>query len=297
MIDLSVSFCGMKLKNPFVLASGIKGCDGESLLRAAKEGAGAITSKSCSLEPRPGHKNPTVIEFKYYVINAVGLSNPGVEEEIEHLKYVKSNTTTPLIASVYEKNISRFVEVAKKISLAKPDMIELDTSCPNLEGKLFCSDINVVADLVKEIKKEIKIPISVKLSAATENIGEIAYAAQSAGADCISAINTIPAMAIDIYAKKPILANKYGGLSGPAILPIALRAVNQIRQYCKIPIIGGGGVSSGEDAAAMIMAGANAVSVGSVLYKRKNAFKKLKNELIAYMSDMGFEKISDIKFS
>jgi dihydroorotate dehydrogenase (NAD+) catalytic subunit len=298
MIDLSTTLCGFRMSNPLVLASGIKGTDGETLVRMAKEGAGAVTSKSCSLQPRPGHKNPTVLNYKYYILNAVGLSNPGVEEELKHLEYAIKNTSVPIIASIYESSIENFVNLAKKISLVSPAMIELDASCPNVkEGRLFCSFATDAAELVRAVKKEVKIPISIKLSAAVSNIGEIAKACEDAGADCITAINTLPAMAIDVYARKPILANISGGISGPAIFPIALKAVYDIRKNCSIPIIGGGGVSSGEDVAAMLMAGANAVFIGSALYYYKFAFRKILRELKEYMQQMGFEKISDITLS
>ncbi|MEM3362210.1 MAG: dihydroorotate dehydrogenase [Candidatus Anstonellaceae archaeon] len=297
MIDLSTTLGKIKLENPFVLASGIKGTDGEMLIRMAREGAGAVTTKSCSLEPREGHENPTVLEYRCYLINAVGLSNPGVNEQIKEIEYAKQRCGVPIIASVYENSIERFVEVAKKVETAMPDMIELDASCPNVDGELFCSSAASASRLVRAVKKEVRVPISIKLSAFVPNIGQIARECQEAGADCITAINTVPAMAIDVWARKPILTNKYGGLSGEAIFPIALRAIHQIRQNCSLPIIGGGGVYSGEDAAAMIMAGANGVSIGSALYKYKYAFRKIKKELIEYMKKMNFEKISDIKFA
>ncbi|MFN3910354.1 MAG: dihydroorotate dehydrogenase [Candidatus Anstonellaceae archaeon] len=298
MIDLSTTLCKIKLKNPLVLASGIKGTDGEMLVRMAKEGAGAVTSKSCSLEPREGHNNPTVLNYRHYLINAIGLSNPGVDEEIEHLKYAIDNSPSPVFASVYENSAERFALVAKKVAAIKPALIELDASCPNVKGKLFCSSCEYISELIKKVKDEVEgIPISVKLSAAVPNLGEIAKECEKNEVDCISAINTLPAMAIDVWARKPILANVYGGISGKAIFPIALKAVHEIRKNCSLPIIGGGGVYSGEDVAAMIMAGANAVSVGSALYEYRFAFRKILKELGGYMQKMGFEKITDITFT
>lgn len=297
-LDLSVRLCSARLENPLILASGIRGNNASLLVRAAKEGAGAATSKSCSLLAREGHKNPAAMEYENYMINAIGLSNPGVEEEVEEIKIAVKKAGIPIIASVYENSAQNFAKVAKKMSEAKPAMIELDTSCPNVhnEGKMFSSSCDDAAEVVKEVKKEVdEIPVAIKLSANVPNIGEIARACQNAGADCISAINTLPAMMIDIEARRPVLANKYGGLSGPAILPVALRSINEIRNKCTLPIIGGGGVSSGEDAAAMLMAGANAVSVGTVVYRRKDAFAQINLELKEYMQRMGFEKISDIK--
>lgn len=298
MPDTSTSICGIKMKNPLVLASGIRGNNAALLIRAAKEGAGAATSKSCSLTPREGHANPTVVEMPNYILNAVGLSNPGVDVEVDEIKEAVKNAGIPIIASVYASSSSDFALVSKKISIAKPAMIELDISCPNVhrEGKMFSSSCEDASEVIRSVKKEVKnIPISAKLSANVPNIGEIAKECQKAGADCISAINTMPAMNIDVYARKPVLFNKYGGLSGPALFPIALRAVNEIRNSCTLPIIGGGGVNTGENAAAMLMAGANAVSIGSAIYYRKNTFNEINSELNVFMKKEGYSKLSEIK--
>ncbi len=298
MSKLSLVLCGIRLDNPLILASGVRGNNAHLLIRATKQGAGAVTSKSCSLSARAGHKNPTAMQYEKYCINAIGLSNPGVDEEVKEIDYAVKNANAPIIASVYADSEQNFAKVAKKISVAKPAMIELDASCPNvhMEGKMFSSSCDGASSIIKEVKKQVKnIPISIKLSANVSNIGEIAKASQNAGADCITAINTLPAMMIDVYARRPVLANKYGGLSGPAIFPIALRAINEIRNSCSLPIIGGGGVSSGEDAIAMLMAGASAVSVGTIVYKHENAFEKIKSEMLDYMSKMNFEKLSDVK--
>ncbi|MFH1306863.1 MAG: dihydroorotate dehydrogenase [Candidatus Micrarchaeota archaeon] len=298
MADLSITLCGIKMKNPLILASGIRSNNASLLIRAAKEGAGAVTSKSCSLNAREGHPNPTAIELKNYIINAIGLSNPGVDVEVEEIKRAVKEAGVPVISSIYGASAEEFVQVAKKIASASPAMIELDASCPNIqkEGKMFSSSAENASEIVKTVKKEVKnIPISIKLSANVPNIGEISRACEEGGADCISAINTLPAMLIDIYAKKPVLANKYGGLSGPAIFPIALHAVNEIRNSTSLPIIGGGGIISGKDAVQMLMAGANAISIGSALYYREKTFEKIKHELIEFMEKEKYEKIEDIK--
>ena len=299
MTDLSTNICNIKFSNPLVLASGVRGNNANLLIRAAKEGAGAVTSKSCSLKAREGHNNPTVINNEFYMLNAVGLSNPGVELEIDEIKKAKENAGIPIIASVYANTIDDFALVAKKISIAKPDIIELDISCPNVhkEGQMFSSTKDGASNVVKAVKKEIKnIPISAKLAANVPNIGEIAKECEKQGANLITAINTMPAMQIDLHAKRPILHNRYGGLSGPAIFPIALRAVNEISNTCNLPIIGGGGVTTGEDAAKMLMAGASLVSVGSALYWHNDAFSKIKNELINFMKKENYQKINQIKF-
>ena len=298
MADSSVTLCKLKLKNPLILASGVRGNNAQLLIRAAMEGAGAATSKSCSLNAREGHKNPTAMWYENYAINAIGLSNPGVDIEIAEIETAVKEAKIPIIASVYESSAQNFAKVAKEISKANPAMIELDASCPNVhrEGQMFSSSCEGAAEVVKAVKKEVRsIPISIKLSANVANIGEIAKSCQSAGADCITAINTLPAMMIDVRARKPVLANKYGGLSGSAIFPVALRSINEIRNSCTLPIIGGGGVSSGEDAAAMLMAGATAVSVGSAVCTIPNAFEKINLELRKYMDEMGFENISQIR--
>ncbi|MFA5108678.1 MAG: dihydroorotate dehydrogenase [Candidatus Micrarchaeia archaeon] len=298
MADLTTSLCGAKMKNPLVLASGIRGNSAGLLIRAAKEGAGAATSKSCSLLAREGHKNPSALEFDSYMVNAIGLSNPGVDAEVHEISRAVKEAKIPIIASIYAGSSEEFALVAKKMSQAKPHLIELDASCPNIhsEGKMFSSSPESASEIVRAVKKDVKnIPISIKLSANVPNIGDIALSCQRAGVDCITAINTLPAMIIDVHARRPVLANKYGGLSGPAIFPVALRSVNEIRNSCSLPIIGGGGVTSGEDAAAMLMAGANAVSVGTALYYHKNAFAKISDELQSYMNEQGFSKISQIK--
>ncbi len=299
MSDLSTALAGVKLSNPLVLASGVRGNNAQLLIRAAKEGAAAVTSKSCSLQPREGHANPTAITAPTYMLNAIGLSNPGVEAEIDEIEEAVKGAGVPVIASVFAGSIEDFANVAARIAIAKPAMIELDISCPNVhrEGEMFSSSAEGAAGVTKAVKAKVKnIPISVKLAPNVPDIGRIAAACRAAGADCITAINTMPAMYIDVRARRAVLANQYGGLSGPALLPIALRCVHSVRRACpSIPIIGGGGVTSGEDAAAMLMAGANAVSVGSAVWYRQNAFGEIKQELASFMKEEGYRKLSDIK--
>jgi dihydroorotate dehydrogenase (NAD+) catalytic subunit len=297
MARLDVQVAGVKMRNPLVLASGVRGNYADLLIRAASEGAGAVTSKSCSIEPRPGHPNPTAMIHGQTLMNAVGLSNPGAKEEAEQLAKAVKEAGVPVIASVFGKNADEFVEAARTVEKAKPAMVELNISCPNVhkEGRMFSADPAATEEIVRAVKKAVKIPVSAKLSPNVTDIAEIAVAAKKGGADAITAINSVSGMWIDAYAKKPYLANRMGGLSGPAIKPVALRSVWQIRQVVDLPIIGGGGITTGTDAAEMLMAGATAVSIGSAVCYRKNAFADISGELVGFMESEGYSKVSDIK--
>jgi len=297
MAKLDVSVAGVKMRNPLVLAAGVRSNYADLLIRAANEGAGAVTSKSCSIEPRPGHPNPTAMIHGQVVMNAIGLSNPGVKEESEQIKKAIKESGVPVIASVFGKNADEFVQAAKLMETAKPAMIELNISCPNVsrEGRMFSADPAATEEIVRAVKKAVKLPVSAKLSPNVTDIAEIAVAAKKGGADAITAINCLSGMWIDAYARKPYLANKIGGLSGPGIKPVALRCIYQIRQAVDLPIIGGGGIASGTDAAEMLMAGATAISIGSAVCYRKNAFAEINAELVEFMEKQGYSKVSDIK--
>jgi dihydroorotate dehydrogenase (NAD+) catalytic subunit len=298
---LSTKFCGLNLKNPLILASGIRGNTAYLLIRAAKEGAGAVTSKSCSLFPREGHKNPTMLDQNQIMINAIGLSNPGVDEEINELKYAISHAGVPVIASIVGFSLEEFEKIAEKISTINPPMIEIDASCPNIEkgGKMFSSTVQDAVSVVKAVRKATDIPISIKLSPDVPNIGEIALECVKEGADCITAINTVGGMYIDAYAKRAILDNWFGGISGPSIKPIALKCVYLIRKAIgeDVPIIGVGGVVSGIDAIEMIMAGATAVGIGSKGILRKNSFAKIASEMKEFMKENNYSNLKEIKLA
>jgi len=303
VIDTSVILCGIKLKNPTILASGILGISSELLVNVAKAGAGAVTSKSCGLLPRAGHPNPTVLAWEHGLINAVGLSNPGVEEEIKELKKARvelGKLRVPLIASFFADKVDNFALLAEKLSEAKPDFLEVNISCPNTEsdlGRMFAAEAKTAATVTRAVKKQTKIPLMVKLSPNVTDIKEIAKAVEAAGADAISAINTVgPGMFIDIESGRPILANKVGGLSGPAIRPIAIAKVFEICSVVKIPVIGIGGVTYGKDAVEMMMAGASAVGVGSAVYYRGiKVFTKINQEIKEFMRDHRFQKLSEFR--
>lgn len=297
---LGVDFCGVKMKNPLILASGFLGVSGEYLVKVAKKGAGAVTFKSVSLEAREGHKNPTVLEYGFGIINAVGLSNAGAEDSVEEIEYAVKNSPSPVIASIFGSKVSEYGAVAKKISEAKPHFIEANISCPNVEdefGKPFASDPKLSAEVVKSIKENTDIPLIVKLSPNVSNIGEIAKAVEQAGGNAINMGNTLgPGMIINIEAGKPVLANKVGGVSGPAIKPIAVKCVYDVYKAVKIPIIGTGGITNGLDAIEMIMAGAACIGIGSGIYYRGiEIFKQVCSEMEEWMKKNGYKNLDEIR--
>ena len=297
--DLSVKMCGLEMGNPLVLASGIWGTSGMLLARAAKSGAGAVTSKSCSLEAREGHKNPTIVLHEAYVLNAVGLSNPGANAEVEELKEAKKHCSkigVPIIASVFARSAEEFAQVAQIVMEAKPDAIELNLSCPNVgaEGRMFACAGEDAAMAVGAVKNAVDVPVFAKLTPSVSDIVGIAKAVEGAGADGIVAINTMPGMLIDAKARMPILSNKEGGVSGAALKPIALRAVYQVSRAVEIPVIGTGGIMNGEDAVEMLMAGAAAVGVGSAISYHRNALGEIRDEIGVFMKENGYGKISEL---
>ena len=294
---LSVSLCGIKLRNPTILASGILGVTKESVERIGKNGAGAVTLKSLCHEERPGNANPTMFGYDSVFFNAVGLPGQGIDNAIKDFKTL-NGLSVPVIGSIYGYRIEQFGQVAKKIASLKPAMIEVDISCPHMDyGKPYYADPELTKKVTREVKNNSgKIPVSIKLSPNVYDIKEIAHAAEKAGADAITAINTATGMAIDIDARKPILKNKIGGISGPALKPIAVRCVYEIHEAVKIPIIGTGGVTYGKDAIEMIMAGATAVGIGTGIYYRGiGIFKKVCNEMIDWMRKNKIKNLDEIR--
>ncbi len=301
--DLSVEFCGVRLRNPLVLAAGILGTGAELLARVAESGAGMVTTKSCGPLPREGHPNPTVLDWGHGLINAVGLANPGIEEEVKIIRRARTLLEplgVPLVASVFAETVEGFAEVARKVGEARPDFIELNISCPNVSaefGRPFASDAADAAWVTAAVKDVTSIPIIVKLSPNVIDIAAIASSVEQAGADAIAAVNTVgPGMIIDIYSGQPILANKVGGISGPAIRPIAVRCVYDIYQAVKVPIIGIGGVSEARDALEMVMAGATAVGVGSAVhYRGVEVFQAILDEMRAFMREEGYASLNELR--
>lgn len=296
MAALSTQFLGIRFKNPLVLAAGILGVSESTLIRAYECGAGAVTSKSVSKAPQAGHVNPTVLAYEGGLMNAVGLPNPGIDAFIPEIKKVRQGNV-PLIVSVIGDTPEDMAEVAAKAEAAGANIIELNPSCPNVvHKKSYASDPALTSELVKVVKPKVKIPVIVKLSPNVEKIGLIAKAAEDAGADGITAVNTLgPGMLIDVASHKPVLDFKVGGISGPALRPIAVRCVYEIYESVDIPIIGLGGVSSGRDAIEMMMAGATMVGVGSAVYYRGiDVFKKISDEMLLLMKEHGYKSTKEI---
>lgn len=288
---MKVNFLGKQLKSPTVLASGILGNSFDILERVHGAGCGIVTMKSIGPAPRDGHNNPTVIDLGHGLINAVGLPTPGYRDMDEEWKAL-AKRAFPLNASIYGGSVDEFVAVAEFVADKGPEFIELNISCPNSEkhGMLFGTNPDSSYDVVRAVKRVTgKIPVIPKLTPQALSIGEIAKACEDAGADALCAINTAgPGMLIDIESRKPILAYKKGGLSGPMIRPIAVRCVYEICQQTTLPVIGLGGVTTGRDAVEMIMAGATLVGVGSAVNSRGiDVFSTITGELAQWLGDHG----------
>ena len=299
MVDLSTKLADIQLRNPLILASGIMGVSTSSMKFVEDNGAGAVTMKSIGPVEREGHHNPTVYSWGEGITNAVGLSNPGVEEGTEHLKEMKEKLSIPVIASCFADTVENMAKVAEQMLQAEPVALELNLSCPNTEddfGRMFALDSKATEKAVSIVKKMSgNTKIFAKLSPDSPDIAEIGKAAEAAGADAITATNTLSGLIIDVRMKRPILHNSYGGLSGPAIKPVVVRAVYNLYKAVKIPIIGTGGVNSGEDAIEMLMAGASAVGVGSAVYFRGiEAFKIITREMEKFMEEEGYTSVSEI---
>ncbi len=290
-LDLTVNLCGVQLPNPTILASGILGLSHDIMARVARTGAGAITSKSCSLMPRSGYPNPTILDWGTGLINAVGLSNPGVEVMVEEIQAAREKLAplgVPIIASIFSETIYDFGTVARYISEAEPDLIEVNISCPNIDdryGLMFAADPYVASQVTRRVKQNTDIPILIKLSPNVTDVAKIARAVAEAGADGITAINSLgPGIILDIETCRPVLSHGTGGLSGPNIRPIAVRCVRDICRAVDVPVVAVGGVTTGRDLVEMILVGATAVGIGSaVCYRGIDVFQKACDELQDYM--------------
>jgi len=293
---LATQIADLKIVNPTMLAAGILGYTGLSMKRVIESGAGAVVTKSMGLEPRTGYGNPTVVQTDCGLLNAMGLPNPGIShfnEEMKELNKLKAQT----IFSIYGFSPENFAEVAKIAVEIGAAAVELNVSCPHVKkaGAQVGSDPYLLMEIVKEVKRQIEKPVIVKLTPNVTDITEIAKAAQKAGADAICAINTVKAMAIDLETCKPILANKYGGLSGPAIKPIGVRCVYDIYSSVDIPIIGCGGISNWQDAIEYILAGACALQIGTAIaFQDITVFKTVTEGITNYLENKGFNNIKDI---
>jgi dihydroorotate dehydrogenase (NAD+) catalytic subunit len=300
MKDTSIDFLGINFPNPLVLCSGYLGVTASTWDNLAKKGAGGITTKSIWLNEHKGHPNPVILANEDFIVNAVGVPDAGIKKATEEFnEYLSRNNGVPLIVNIIGGKKEDFVAIAEEVSKLKPQLLEINMSCPNVEdehGKPFATSCPDAADLTKRIKAVTDIPLAIKLSPNVESIATIAQAVEAAGADAITAINTYgPGMVIDIDTAEPILHNKVGGVSGPGIKPLAVKAVYDIANAVKIPIIGMGGITTGEYALEMMMAGASLVGIGSALYYRgEEAFKIVLEEMTEWCDKNNIDSFSEI---
>ncbi|MCL7410949.1 MAG: dihydroorotate dehydrogenase [Methanosarcinaceae archaeon] len=291
-----VTLTGLKLKNPTILAAGIMGTTGASLVRMAKKGVGAVVTKSIGPEPKEGHHNPSMVQLECGFLNAMGLPNPSYKAFLQELEFAKKETSVPVIASIFGGDADDFLKVADGLSPAKPDAFELNVSCPHAQGygAMIGSDPYVVEEITRAVCDSVDVPVWVKLTPNVTDIASIGEAAERGGADAVVAINTVRAMAIDIATGYPILGNRFGGLSGEAIKPIAVKCVYDLYAALDIPIIGVGGVSKWQDAIEMMMAGASAVQVGSAVFDGIGVFGSIADGIDNYLDKNGHVTIEDI---
>jgi len=281
MPSLSVHVGGLDLRNPVLLAAGILGTTGASLCRAAEAGAGGVVTKSMGSVPRVGHPGPTIVHVECGLLNAMGLPNPSYKDFQDEIETAKKGGV-PVIASIFGSSAEEFAQIARAL---RADAFELNLSCPHAEK--YGSELGRYPDLVEAVTGAVKaassVPVWVKLTPNTADILELGLAAQRGGADAVVAINTLKAMAIDIESGYPILGNRFGGLSGQAIKPVAVRSVYDLSSRLEIPVIGVGGISSWEDAVEMIMAGATCIQVGTALMKGYGVFEEIISGLSRYL--------------
>ncbi len=294
---LKTNICGVEFQNPLMLAAGIMGSNASSMNWILKSGAGGVVSKSFSLNPHPGYVNPTTVAVDGGIINAIGLSNPGVLNFKEELKKIERKNNV-IIASIYGANPDEFSKLVLEVQ-DYVDMIELNISCPHaMEG--YGASIGQSCDLshtiVSAAKDASDVPIIAKLTPNVTDIVEIAKTCEDAGADCLSLINTLgPGMKINIDVAKPVLSNKFGGMSGKAIKPIAVRNVYSVYEEVDIPLIGVGGIYTFEDVVEFIYAGARAVQIGTaIMDEGVEVFSEINKGLENFMKQKGFSSIDEM---
>jgi len=296
MAELRVDLAGVKLRNPFLLASGIWGESGESLAGAWRAGAGAVITKSIGAEPRAGYPNPTVEVYeKWGMLNAMGLPNPGIEEYPREIAVARAAGAT-VIGSVFAATAEEFARLSARMAEAGVVAIELNLSCPHAEG--FGTEVGSepedVERIVHAVVRAVHLPVIAKITPNTANPAGLALAAERGGAKAISTINTLRGLAVDTTLGRPVLAHGLGGLSGAAIKPIGLACVWQIFEKVHIPIVGVGGIRSAEDALEYVMAGARAVEVGTAItFEGVSLFGRLANGLSARLDELGFARVED----
>lgn len=296
-MNMKVNIAGVEWNNPVTVASGTFGSGAEYSEFVDLNEIGAVTTKGVANIPWPGNPTPRIAETYGGMINAIGLQNPGIDLFIERdIPYLKQYPGTKIIVNVCGKSTQDYCEVVEKLADQPVDMLEINISCPNVKegGIAFGQDPKAVEAITKEMKKRAKQPVIMKLSPNVTDITEMARAAEAGGADALSLINTLTGMKIDVHRRSFALANKTGGLSGPAIKPIAVRMVYQVAQAVNVPIIGMGGIQNAEDALEFIMAGASAVSIGTANFYNPKVTKEVVEGIKAYMEKYGVADIRDL---
>jgi len=294
--NLSVDFIGVKFKNPIVTASGTFGFGREYSEFYNLSELGGICVKGLTAKPRLGNKPPRIAETAMGMLNSVGLQNPGVDSFIaDELPFLRKHDTV-VIANISGNTVDEYAEMTEKLSDASVDIIEVNVSCPNVKagGMAFGTSTEGVITVTKAVMEKTKVPVIVKLTPNVTDIASIAKAAETAGADAISLINTLLGMRIDTLTRKPVLNNNVGGLSGPAVFPVAVRMVWQVATAVDIPILGMGGIMTGNDAVEMMLAGADLIGVGTVCFDDPYAPVRIIKEIKEYMEEHSINSVSEL---
>lgn len=296
MTDMRVDIAGIKLKNPVLTASGTFGFGREYAKYYDLSKLGGIVVKGLTLEPREGNRPPRIAETTGGILNSVGLQNPGVEYFLEKELPFLRQYDIAVIANIAGNTVEEYCSMTRRLG-SRVDGIELNISCPNVKegGVAFGTKCESVYNITRKVKEQCQVPLVVKLSPNVTDIKDIALAAQEGGADAISLINTLLGMAIDINTRKPVLANVVGGLSGPAVKPVAVRMVWQVAQTVSIPVIGMGGICSWQDAVEFILAGADAVSIGTANFVNPYAPMEIIEGIKEYLIKNNFGNINELK--
>lgn len=297
MANFEVEYCGVKFKNPIVTASGTFGFGHEYNEYVPLSEYGGFAAKGLTRQPRGGNPAPRIAETPSGILNSVGLQNPGVEVFANYIMPdLAKDFDTNVIANMSGNTIEEYAEMAEILSETDAALIEMNISCPNVKhgGLAFGTNAAVVEELTREVKKKCKKPLIVKLSPNVTSVTEIAKAAEAGGADGLSLINTLLGMKIDINTRRPILANNTGGLSGPAVKPVAIRMVHEVYNAVKIPLIGMGGVMNGADVIEFMIAGARLVALGTGLFVKPDMILDIKREMNEYTERFGIKDINEI---
>ncbi|MBQ3225590.1 MAG: dihydroorotate dehydrogenase [Clostridia bacterium] len=296
MMNMKVNIAGVELNNPIITASGSYGFGREYGELYSLNELGAICVKGLTLAPRAGNPPPRITETYGGILNSVGLQNPGVDAFIKYELPELKQYTCKVIANIAGNTVEDYCQMAEKLSDSDVDMLEMNISCPNVKegGVAFGTNANTILHITQEVKKHTNKPLIVKLSPNVTDITEMAKAAEQGGADALSLINTLLGMAIDIKTRRPILANVTGGLSGPAVKPVAVRMVYQVAQVTNLPIIGMGGITTGEDAVEFMLAGSCAVAVGTANFMNPYACVDIKKGIIDYMEQNKIDDVGDL---